>query len=301
MVQTAKGQDMVEASSSSSPIAISVGDITATFADNKAFGEYHHRRYNGIASLVHSASPGNLFVPSYAGFNLEHFFGGDYLKELFEPREYPMVLSSIDPQTVQLYQPPTPRSGVETTQTFRMVPPHSIDILVRIRFTDLSQFRHGYAGVFWASYIQQPENRTVSFWGKSLDDPTPRWIEAFSEVHGVQSTHLYAGDHFQPFYAADFNATLASHFSDYHYLEPFYFGRRGRMIFSVFFDRTEGLRFSQSPTGGGNSNPAWDHHILIQNPKIGQEYGYRARIVYKPFVSNEDIRDEFTEWQKQLR
>jgi len=285
---------------STSPITLAVGDLTVTFADNTAFGEFHKSRYNGIASLVHSASPGNLFVPDYAGFNLEHFFGGERLEELFEPREHSMILSQIDSRTVQLHQPPSPRSKVETNQIFKVVPPHSIDIQVRAVLGDLTHFPHGYAGLFWASYIHRPENRAVFFWGRSQEDPTPRWIEAFSEVHGVKSSHLYAEDRFQPFYSADFNVTLANHFSDFQYLEPCYFGRSGKMVFAVFFDRSEGIRFSQSPTGGGGKNPAWDHHFLIRNPEVGKEYGYRARVVYKPFISNEDIRAEFSEWRRQL-
>jgi len=286
---------------SESPIILSVGNLTATFADNEAFGPVHKKRYNGIASLVHSSSTGNLFVPDYAGFNLEHFFGGDFLEELFEPREHPMVLSRVDERTVRLHQPLPPRSKVETIHDFKMVPPHFIDVSVKIILHDLSPFPHGYAGLFWASYIHQPERVAIHFWGTSLDNPQPHWIKALSETHGVKSSHLFIGDIFEPFYAPNFNTTLASHFSDYRYLEPFYFGRKGQMVYAIFFDRTEGIRFSQSPTGGGHGNPAWDHHFLIRNPKTGVAYEYLARLVYKPFVSAEDIREDYKNWVMKLK
>src|SRR5690606_9414641 len=106
------------AAASTSPITLEAGDLAVTFADNTAYGENHRERYNGISELRHKAAPENLFVPFYAGFNLEHFFGGDFLEELFEPREHPMVLSKIDDVTVRLYQPPPPRSKVETWTTF---------------------------------------------------------------------------------------------------------------------------------------------------------------------------------------
>jgi hypothetical protein len=289
---------MIQAGTATSPITLKVGDLEATFADNEAFGTDHRNRYNGIAALTHHSATENLFVPAYAGFNLEHFFGGDFLEELFEPREHPMLLSQSDTYTVRLYQPATPRSKVETTHVFQMVPPHYIDVTVKICFHDLTPFRHGYAGLFWASYIHEPENRAVFFWGTSKDKPQPRWIEAFSETHGVKSSHLHFQDTFEPFYAPDFNATLANHFSDYRYLEPFYFGRSGQMVFAVFFDRVEGIRFSQSPTGGGKKIPAWDHHFLIQNPEVGKEYGYKARLMYKPFVSEEDVREAYRQWAK---
>lgn len=281
---------------STSPITLSVGDLTAVFADNTAYGDHHLHRYNGVAELHHPSATGNLFVPKYAGFNLEHFFGGDFLEELFEPREHPMTLWKVDDRTVRLHQPPPPRSKVETTTTFTLVEPHYIDIEVEIVLHDLSPFRHGYAGLFWASYINAPESKAIHFRGISEDDPTPRWIEAYSPEHGVESSHLWIEDHFEAFYVENFNTTLANHFSKYRYLEPFYYGLRGGMVFGIFFDRAEGIRFSQSPTGGGDRNPAWDHHLLIPDPEVGKKYSYRSRLIYKPFVSPEDVQEEYERW-----
>ncbi|MCA9447169.1 MAG: hypothetical protein KC931_08630 [Candidatus Omnitrophica bacterium] len=281
---------------SESPITLQVGQLTAVFADNTAFGDQHRARYNGIAELHHASASGNLFVPLYAGFNLEHFFGGDYLEELFEPREHPMTLSQLDDHTVQLHQPPPPRSKVETTTTFRMAGPYYIDVDVEIVFHDLSQFRHGYAGLFYASYINAPEDKAIHFWGISEDDSNPRWITAYSPEHGVESTHTYVDDAYEPYYVENFNTTLANHYSKYHYIEPFYYGLRGDMVFAIMFDRTEGIRFSQSPTGGGEKNPAWDFHVLIPDPEIGKTYSFKSRLVYKEFVSAEDIRDEYVNW-----
>jgi len=282
---------------SESPITLQSAHLTATFADNTAFGGHHRERYNGVAELHHASATGNLFVPLYAGFNLEHFFGGDYLEELFEPREHPMTLTQIDNRTVRLHQPPPPRSKVETTTTFEMVGPYYIDAEVEIVFHDLSQFRHGYAGLFWASYINEPESKAIHFWGISEEDEEPRWIEAFSPEHGVESTHLHVDDQFEAYYAEDFNTTLASNFSKYRYIEPFYYGLRGEMVFAIMFDRTEGIRFSQSPTGGGAKNPAWDFHLLIPDPEIGKKYSFKSRMVYKEFDSAEDIREEYENWQ----
>lgn len=282
---------------SQSPITLTVGELTATFADNQAYGEHHRNRYNGIAELLHPSASGNLFVPSYAGFNLEHFFGGDFLEELFEPREHPMVLWKVDDQTVKLYQPPDSRSKVESTHTFRMVPPHYIDIEVELTYHDLTLFRHGYAGTFWASYINKPESKSMHFWGTHKERPEPHWAEWYSPRHGYQSTHLHVDDVFEPFFVDNFNTTLANHFSDFRYIDPFYYGIRQCMVFAIFFDRTEGVRFSQSPTGGGEGNPAWDHYFLIRDPKVGQPYSYRGRLMYKPYVSAEDIRTEYQAWR----
>jgi hypothetical protein len=69
------------------------------------------------------------------------------------------------------------------------------------------------------------------------------------------------------------------------------------MVFAILFDRSEGIRFSQSPTGGGDRNPAWDHHLLIPNPQVGKTYSYKSRLIYKPFVSAEDIQMEYRNWK----
>jgi len=279
------------------PITVARAELIASFADNTASGEQHREGYNGIADLRHVSAKDNLFVPFYSGFNLEHFFGGDHLEELFEPREQPMVLTRVDDRTVRLHQPPTPRSRVETTTTFAMVAPHYIDAEVEVVFHDLREFRHGYAGLFWASYINAPESGAIHFWGICEDDPEPRWIEAYSPQHGVESTHLHLEDDFDAHYAEDFNVTLAKQYSKFRYIEPFYFGLRGEMAFAIMFDRTEGIRFSQSPTGGGGRNPAWDFHLLIPQPEVGKAYSFKSRIVYKAFESAEDIRDEYKKWE----
>ncbi|MCG3197021.1 MAG: hypothetical protein GHCLOJNM_01504 [bacterium] len=283
-----------------SPITLTVGDLTAAFADNEAFPPVHKQRYNGIAALSHSKVPDNLFVPEYAGFNLEHHFGGDFLQELFEPRVHPMTLERLDASTVRLHQPPTPLSHVETTHVFRMAPPHFIDVTVTQAYHDLSFFKHGYAASFWASYINAPESKATHFWGITPEQPEPHWVESYSESHGSKSSHVFLKETAELFFAPDFNTTLASNFSGNKFVEPFYFGLRKGMVYAIFFDRTEGIRFSQSPTGGGASNPAWDHYFYVLNPEIGKPYGYRARVLYKPFVSNEDIRAEFQAWRKSL-
>jgi hypothetical protein len=299
LLSSAFGQED-KADTSTSPIALEAGDLKATFADNEAYGEHHRNRYNGISELGHKEAPENLYVPLYAGFNLEHFFGGDYLEELFEPREHPMILSQIDDRSVRLYQPPPPRSKVESTTLFTLVPPHAIDVSVEIVFHDLSQFRHGYAGLFWASYIHEPEDKRIHFWGIDPENPEPHWISSYSDKHGVKGSHLYIADSFMTYFAPDFNTVLASDFSDHRWIESFYFGKSGKMVYALFFDREKGIRFSQSPTGGGDNNPAWDHQFIVPNPEIGKTYGYRARLVYKPFVSAEDVREEYHRWRNEI-
>jgi hypothetical protein len=277
-------------------VTISAGDLTVTFADNSAFGEHHRAGYNGIAELRHKEQPENVFVPLYAGFNLEHIFGGDRLEQLFEPRNHPMTPKQVSDRTVVLHQSPTPLSSVETTITFTVTPPHCIDIRVEHIAHKKDFFKHGYFGTFWASYINAPEDKHIYFVGTEPGNEKPHWISAFSEKHGVRSTHLPVGETQNLFFAEDFNAALASHFSDYRFSQPLFYGHFRNMVLIFMFDRSEGIRFSQSPTGGGEKNPAWDFQFIVRNLEVGKPYSFRARLAYKPFQSSSDVVGQFMGW-----
>jgi len=279
-------------------VSMSLGDLQVVFVDNSAFGDTHRAGYNGIAELRHRAQDSTIYVPFYAGFNLEHIFGGDSLAPLFEPRKAPMFLYQLSNTEVALYQPETPQSHVESLTRFKIVAPHYIDVSFQCIIHSKEFFKHGYAGLFWASYIHAPEDKHIYFWGRGKEESDYRWIAAYSEKHGVKSTHLYENDRNNIYFAPNFNATLASHFSDYVYREPFYYGRFHNMVLAYLFDRAEGIRFSQSPTGGGKTNPAWDFQFIIPDFKVGNIYSFHARIVYKPFESANDIMAEYRNWKK---
>ena len=69
------------------------------------------------------------------------------------------------------------------------------------------------------------------------------------------------------------------------------------MTLAYLFDTDEVIRFSQSPTGGGETNPAWDFQYLIPEPKTDHIYSFNARMIYKPFISKEDIEQEYKNWK----
>lgn len=279
---------------------LSEGDLNLTLVNNEPFGTDHRAGYNGIAELRHRAHEESPFVPLYAGFNLEHVFGGDSLVQLFEPRDHPMSLYQPDRNEALLYQAPTPLSKVESLTSFKISAPHYIDVTFQCVLRDLTFFGHGYAGLFWASYIDAPADKKIYFWGTEGGSDVPQWIEAYSASHGEKSTHVKKDDHATLFFAKNFNATLASNYSDYQYIYPFYFGKFRNMALAFFFDSNEEIRFSQSPTGGGPENPAWDFQFIIPNPKAGKTYSFQARIVYKPFVDREDILREYRNWKADL-
>lgn len=122
------------------------------------------------------------------------------------------------------------------------------------------------------------------------------WISAFSDKHGTKSTHRNINDNYDFYFASDFRATLANNYSDYRYSLPFYYGRFHNMALAYFFKSSEVIRLTQSPTGGGITNPAWDFQWLIPKPVAEKVYSFKARIVYKPFTGNQDMLEEYEKW-----
>ncbi len=292
---------MCSKSASVNSIELSLGDLTVTIVNNEAVPPQHRAGYNGIARLVHKQQDSSIFVPLYAGFNLEHIFAGDSLTEIFEPRKHPMALSQTGDHKVLLHQSSTLLSKVESKTIFELVAPHYIDVAFEATLHDAAFFPHGYAGFFWASYIQRPEDKKIYFWGSSTDQPEPHWVAAYSERHALKSTHLPVADPHQLHFAENFNPTLLAHnYSDYRFIKPFYYGLFRNMVLIFMFDNDRDIRFSQSPTGGGALNPAWDFQFIVEPFTINQPYGFRARIVYKPFVNQDDVLAEYEKWQATL-
>lgn len=281
------------------PVSISIGDLHAVFIDNDKYGEHHRNGYNGISELRHSAQDSNLFVPFYAGFNLEHIFAGDSLSNLFEPRKSPMEIRHISKYEVELFQPETQLSHVESRTIFKMVPPHYIDVSFQCIIKSDEFFKHGYAGIFWASYINAPSDIKIYFKGNEKGSKEIKWIGAYSKKHGLESSHIGVKDTFDLIAVPGFNVTLANHYSNYLFKEPFYYGRFNNMVFAYLFSEPEDgiIRFSQSPTGGGPQNPAWDFQFIIPNFEIGKEYSFNARLIYKEWIGANDIINEYKEWK----
>src|SRR5439155_26870416 len=142
-------------------------DITAVVGDNAADGP-QRAGYNGVWSLTHKTGRRSLFVPGIAGLNHEHIFDGETddssIEVFFEPRHAPMELRKLSDNCAELHQPPTPTFHLERGTRFTFVEPHYIDFHYRC-IPRQHVFRNGYIGLFWASYIDAPEDKSIYFVG----------------------------------------------------------------------------------------------------------------------------------------
>jgi len=273
------------------------GDLEAVIVDNRAVDDPvlpgHRAGYHGVASLRHRSRKENLFVPPYAGLNFEHIHDGTVQDRavLFEPRMAPMELRQIDGFTAELYQPPTPFWKLETVLRYELLENSAIQMTVEC-IPHEDRFRNGYIGLFWASYIHQPESTQVHFRGFPEENPElPGWIHAFSPKHGVAATHLAADDGRAFPYEKDFPLSLVFNFSGYRFTQPWYFGVSHGMAVLFVFRPMDQVRFSQSPTGGGQGNPAWDFQYFISPYKVGKRYQMIMRLVYIPYHSAEQVEE----------
>lgn len=291
-------------------VVLKRAEITAVIVDNEAIDvpecPGHKAGYNGIAVLKRTGHDTNYFVPSVAGLNFEHIHDGTLAidkAERFEPRQFPMQLRVIDEHTVELHQPPTPNFGLESCSRFRLAQDGTIEYTFEC-IARRDKFRQGYIGLFWASYIQQPEATAIHFVGrKAADDGSdqpPALIRSTSPRHGVDSTHPPSSSlrakagrpRFEPKLDPAFSLTLVNHPSPFVYTQPWFYGVRHGLAFVQEFRTEDQIWFAQSPSGGGNGNPAWDFQWFIPDYKVDEAYGFTMQAQLLPFKDQKALEDD---------
>jgi hypothetical protein len=276
-----------------------IGDLSAVIGDNEAYEGHPRTGYNGVHRLTHRTNPAPLFTVT--GLNLEHIFDGDQdlhgdTKVLFEPRNFPMSFVKLSDTEAELQQEATPTFFLESWTRFTLVPPHYIDITFRCR-PHQHAFRNGYIGLFWASYIDNPENKSLYFRdGKG-------WVQLCSQAHTDESTVVHVDDKTDLKFSPGTRPMLYKSLSPLRYTDPVYYGIFGSHQYILMFDRTEGIRFSHSPSAGGPPSAtevAWDWQFIIPFYDVLREYGYRARVAYRERCSREEVLEEYRTWRASL-
>jgi hypothetical protein len=271
------------------------GDLTAVIGDNEGY-EGHRAGYNGVHRLTHRTNPKSLFT--VAGLNLEHIFDGHQDLQgdpaiTFEPRRAPMTFTKISPTEAELHQPPTPTFKLESWTRLKLSAPHYIDMTFRCK-AHQHVFTHGYIGLFWATYIDGPENKAIYFKDEK------GWVQFCTQMHYDESTVLHVEDKTELKFTPGTRQMLYKNFSPLRFSLPLYYGLFGSHQYIIMFDRTNGIRFSHSPSGGGPpsaTETAWDWQLIIPNYSLSQDYIHHARIIYRERCTRDEVLDEYKNWR----
>jgi len=277
-------------------VVLQRGDVKAVIVNNEAVDNHvlpgHRAGYSGVASLTHRQRGENLFVPLYAGLNFEHIHDGTVQPRevLFEPRNAPMEIKQVGTYAAELHQPPTPHWQLESWLRYELLEDGALELTLEC-IPRARTFKNDTIGLFFASYIHQPESLDIHFRGRPADHETAtiQWVRGVTPAHGVLATHLALDDRRVFPHDAKFPMTLVFNRSHHRYAEPWYYGVSHGMAFAQIFRPCDQVRLSQSPSGGGFGNPAWDFQWFIPNCKVGRRYRFAMRALYTPFKSQDQL------------
>ena len=271
--------------------------------DDIAFPFERANGYNGVRQLYSRRGPQENIFRSGLASSLNFEFIYDRTGRSMIPRwlggqlgtpPTPSQLTRLGDNSLQLTTSiPEPRR-IEVSTTFTLVPPHYIDLETTC-VAHPGAFEGDWLGLFWASYIHKPEDKTTCFLGRPEEKGPEEWTESLAEqpaegpVFASEADTLVEGE-------PDPEGRLFHNIRPARYVHPFFFGRWRNMMLELMFKSTESLRFALAPGGGGLTNPAWDFSILIKDCQPLTEYTFSARVVFKPFVSREDALEEYRTW-----
>ncbi|MHA1368741.1 MAG: hypothetical protein ACTSWN_04145 [Promethearchaeota archaeon] len=287
-------------------------NIKLVIANNRKSFPKHKAGYNGIASLKYVGKNWknksfNFFVPEYAGINLEHYFDqrSHKRRDFFHPRRYPMKLcTSVKENAVFLEQEPHPPWSIQYKAKFSLEDPYYIDLHLSVTPRHYAIEKSEFLGVFWASYINYPEKLGYYIYGYENEEfKSPSWIYYETPAHGVNST--VCCDPSQK--RLNFNNEIQERWLFIVYANCFYerdfplfFGCNRGLMMLLLFQEHDLLRFVHSPCGAGIKRPAWDFFIVIPKPKVDKDYTIHGRIVFKPFISKNDVLNEYKIYKKNI-
>ncbi|MDG1890114.1 MAG: hypothetical protein P8L18_02290 [Verrucomicrobiota bacterium] len=252
-----------------------------------------------------------LYRRDAVGLNFEHIFNGTRAQNeisMFTPREDPCQIQALGQQRYQILWPAEGSQwGIKASMVYDFSHKDQIDMVFSCTPT-IERFSMGFAAMMWASYMHRCVDRRIHFWGAV--DGIPQWTSFGEDLDSGFETGTVAhiGAEPLPYEQGAQILNLVEH-PQKSFITPFYYGLLENprtdtpLLYLVFFDQTESIRFAmwnfmRDPQGQPDTHsPAWDWQYVIQEPVRGTQYGYRARVVVKPFQGEDQIKAEYLRWQ----
>ena len=295
-------------------VCLSNADLSGWLLDNEGNAK---RDGGGFNLLSHRLYPGkSLYRANQVGLNFEHIFNGtaaDAAISMFTPRVEPNVLLKQGDKQAALHWPAASSSwGVDCTMTYTFVEPDAIDMEFTATPTR-EVWPQGYLAFMWASYMARTVERPIHFWGTTGGEEG--WLqfgEATSDAQGFETGTVAAkGVVPLPYDVESKTLNIIEH-SEKRFVLPFYYGliegdhdlatNDDTLAYILMFDQIEPIRFAlwnfiKDESGKPDPHsPAWDWQYVIRDPKVGQRYGYKMRVVVTPFTSREDVLARYRAW-----
>ena len=290
-------------------------DLKAAFRDNS----HSPRVLSGIDALFNRhAAEFDAFDPdspgASAGLNFEHIISGHASPDnLFAPRHHRYTLQrSPREAAVRLVRDASDDPWrMQSTLTYTLGERNSVDLDFRCKAHDPRLFgSREYAVLFFANYMNDVEQVALHFLGQDGPHDREHWIAADAPAghadYNGGGTYRAAGAPALEYDAEhNFKLNLWS-YDKPRFVRPFYFGRAAHgmtliMMFDKSYSPRDEIRFSLFKFKVPKfPRPAFDWQYVIHHVRPDEQYGFRARLVWKPFVSAEDCQQEYDRWSRQL-
>ena len=263
-------------------VELKAGDLTMVLGN-----EFDHGAgktgYIGIWSLTSVHESRNTFFPRYAGW-----IGKRTRANVEKISETEGVIQHF-----------LENGQTWTRQKFKIVAPYYFDCtLNRPRSTGTEQLNG-------TSYMNGPQDPGIYFVTPELN-----WQRHYDPKHG-NAACVYPDGMPLPkltkvpdaIYKHGTN-NFADSVSQWRYRPDYalFYGRLGKMVLVHMFPPRCGYIPFMSPSGGGRQpdgrlNPAWDWLGRFKDLKVENGWShFKMRAIYKPYVSDEDIIEEYRKW-----
>ncbi len=288
-------------------------DFTGRLLDNVSNAMHQGSGFNPLCYRHYPGKP--VFRPDLVGLNFEHIFNGSAADKgicMFTPRKDVCELVSISTSSASLHWPMEHSSwNMGCSMTYQMASPNAIDIQFEVT-PSADRFPLGYAAFMWASYMHRTRERCIHFLGQEGD--RHGWIRFGEDLpQGFETgTVSFKDVPDLPYEKETATLNILEHPTK-KFTKPFYYGlidgdndpatQDDTLVYIMMFDQSETIRFAlwnfirDSNNQPDPHSPAWDWQFVIHKPEVGKTYGYRARVVIKPFAGREDVEKEYANWK----
>lgn len=277
---------------------------------------------SGFRELYHAMFPGRNLYRS-VGLNFEHILSGsaeDEPRNWFGPRKKACALRADSERSVSLFWPAdTSDWGAASEMTYTLGDGPYLDLTFRT--TLQTPVNRPYLVYMWASYIKAARDHCIHFTG-AREVFTPKTGYQKARIQRVRFGEREIGRGKNENAAVPYLGTPELDRDDIPayinidnaercaFLLPYFYGVMDGdgdpstpgddMMYLMMFDQAEPMRFVMFDFSGDVHQPVWDWQYVIHRPVPGRNYGYRARLVYKPLQGAEDAANEYVTWLKGL-